>query len=129
MPNSGAIVRGVPDPEAEDRMTTLADAIADARRSLDTGEPDALESLDALVVAVERERGSGRLGQRDLMFAGQACELLGVASSNLRKLAGLPAPIAEGPPCGGRPTSVWLASDMREFAERRARERRGAGGE
>jgi hypothetical protein len=54
----------------------------------------------------------------ELMGAREACVLLGVRSSNLRALAGLPEPVqtlASGP--------VWLADDLRAFADqRRARQ-------
>lgn len=52
----------------------------------------------------------------ELMGAREAAEVLGVKRPNLRTLVGIPEPVQElasGP--------VWLASDIREFAQERER--------
>lgn len=51
---------------------------------------------------------------QELVGAAEACEILGVRSSNLRKIAGLPEPVQtlrSGP--------LWIAADIRALAERR----------
>lgn len=51
----------------------------------------------------------------ELMGAYEACQELGVASGNLRKVAGLPEPVAQV-----KATALWLAEDIRALARKRA---------
>lgn len=76
-----------------------------------------IEALEALILALAKTRVRR---MPELMGGAEACAELGVASGNLRQLAGLPEPVAQlkqGP--------IWLASSIRAFGEERA-ERRSA---
>lgn len=105
---------------------TLQDAIKNAREALEAAAltndvnaalDDTIDALQELVTAL----GQTRVRRMpELMGGYEACQELGVASGNLRQLAGLPEPVAQlkqGP--------IWLASSIRAFAEVRE-ERRAA---
>lgn len=68
-----------------------------------------------------RDKHGDSGGPGPLMGVKEASALLGVSTSNLRRLAGFPEPyqeLASGP--------VWLASTISEFAEARGQRRAGA---
>ena len=76
------------------------------------------------LVTIDELRGDadyllGPNGPLELMGLKEVGDTLGIKPGNVRTTARLPAPVVTHLP--NRP--LWLASDIREFAERKRRER------
>lgn len=112
--------------DCEDALRDLVEAIDHARgtihgkasrllRAALDGDEDCRETAIEDAIDLARCVWASSPGEAlELMGSREASELLGVKTPNLRKLAGLPAPLAElksGP--------VWDGSAIRALAERR----------